>query len=205
MKKPNLRVIALCLLLTPAGPALASQSSQKLGASPAPATAPASVPPGYVIGVDDALSVRFWGPDEKLSGDVVVRPDGKISLQLMGDVTAVGLTPLELADAVKKAYSKFASDADVTVIVREVRSRKVYVIGQVGKPGAVPLNDQMNVLQLLSTVGGVAEYADKDAIFIIRQENGRERRHKFNYNEVLKGKRPEQNILLQPGDTIVVN
>jgi polysaccharide export outer membrane protein len=206
MKKLGLTVIALCLPVVHPGPVVAAQAQKTEAPQKAerPVAAAASVPPGYVIGVDDLLSVRFWG-DAKFSADVVVRPDGKISLELIGDVSAIGLTPYELADAVKKAGSKFVSEPDVTVIVRDVRSRRVYVIGQVARPGAVMMNDPLTVLQLLATVGGVLEYADKDAIFILRQENGRERRYRFNYNEVLRGKRPEQNILLQPGDTVVVN
>jgi polysaccharide export outer membrane protein len=199
-----LTVIVLGLLVAHPGLTLGAQS-QKPGGPPLPPSAPASQLPGYVIGVDDSLSVRFWAPDEKLSADVVVRPDGKISLLLIGDVPATGLTPQQLADAVEMAASKYVTEPDVTVIVREVRSRVVYVIGQVAKPGVVPLNQELTVLRLLATVGGVLEYADKDAIFVVRQENGRERRHRFNYNEVIKGKRPEQNILLQPGDTILVN
>lgn len=173
----------------------------------APGVAPASVatPPGYVIGADDMLSVRFWG-DTQLSADVVVRPDGKISLSLLNDVQAAGFTPEQLAITLEKAASKYITDPDATVIVREVRSRKVFVLGQgVAKPGVVALNTDMNVLQVIAASGGLLEYADKKEIVVIRRESGRERRFKFNFDEVVKGKRPEQNILLQPGDTVLVN
>ena len=162
------------------------------------------VPAGYIIGADDLLSVRFWA-DTQLSADVVVRPDGKISVPLLDDVQAAGLTPEELNATLEKAASKYIAEPDVTVIVREVRSRKVYVLGQVARPNQVPLNTDMNVLQVLTAVGGLLEYADKDNIVIIRTENGRERRFKFNYNDVVRGKNVQQNILLQPGDTVVVN
>jgi polysaccharide biosynthesis/export protein len=163
------------------------------------------LPPGYVIGVDDALSVRFW-KDMELSGDVVVRPDGKISLSLLNDVQAAGYTPQELASVLEKAATKFVADPTATVIVKEIRSRKVYVIGTgISKSGTVPLNADLNVLQVLAMSGGLLEYADKSNIVIIRNENGRERRFKFNYNEVVKGKNIKQNIVLQPNDTIVVN
>jgi polysaccharide export outer membrane protein len=143
--------------------------------------------------------------DAQLSADVVVRPDGKISVPLLNDVQAAGLTPEQLNAVLEKAASKYIAEPDATVIVREVRSRKVYVLGQVARPNQVPLNTDMNVLQVLTAVGGLLEYADKSNIVILRLENGRERRLKFNYNDVVKGKNVQQNILLQPGDTVVVN
>jgi polysaccharide export outer membrane protein len=161
-------------------------------------------PPGYVIGVDDSLAIRFWG-DEKMSAEVTVRPDGKVSVPLLNDVQAAGLTPEELGATLHKAALKFVEDPNVTVIVREIRSRRVFVIGQVGKTGPVQLNADMNVLQLLSAAGGLLEYADKENIIILRTENGREKRLKFNFSDVVKGKNVAQNILLQPGDTIIVN
>jgi len=163
------------------------------------------LPAGYRIGADDALTVRFW-KDADLSGDVVVRPDGKITLALLNDVQAAGYTPQELAVALEKAATKFITDPSATVIVREIRSRKVYVIGSgIARGGVIQLNDELNVLQVLAMAGGLQEYADKSNIVIIRKEEGREKRFKFNYNEVVKGKNIKQNILLQPGDTIVVN
>jgi polysaccharide biosynthesis/export protein len=167
-------------------------------------TAGVSTPPGYIIGADDLLSIRFWG-DTQLSADVVVRPDGKISLSLLNDVPAAGLTPEQLADALEKAASKFVTEPDASVIVREIRSRRVFVMGQgIAKPGVVPLNTEMNVLQVIAASGGLLEYADKGNVLIIRNENGRERRFKFNFDDVVKGKNPGQNIVLQPGDTVYV-
>jgi polysaccharide biosynthesis/export protein len=185
-------------------------SSQKPVAAPqAPANgkpvAPAGVPlpAGYVIGPEDMLTVVFWR-DKELSAEVVVRPDGKISVPLLNDVQAAGYTPEQLADVLVKAATKYIADPTATVIVREIRSRKVYVLGEVGKPGTVPLIGEMNVLQLIATVGGLLEYADKENITIVRMENGKERRFKFNYKDVVKGKKTEQNIMLKPGDTVVV-
>jgi len=164
-----------------------------------------SAPPGYVVGADDLLTIRFWG-DTQLSADVVVRPDGKISVPLLNDVQAAGLTPEQLGENLEKAASKFITDPDATVIVREIRSRKVFVIGQgVAKQGVVPLNTDMNVLQAIAAAGGLLEYAHKDDITILRSENGQERRFKFNFNDVTRGKNVKQNILLQPNDTILVN
>ena len=162
-------------------------------------------PVGYVVGADDLLSVRFWA-DAQLSVDVVVRPDGKISLPLLNDVQAAGLTPEQLGENLEKAASKFVTDADATVIVREIRSRKIFMLGQgIAKQGVVALNADMTVLQAIAASGGLLEYAKKDEITILRSENGQEKRFKFNFNDVTKGKNLKQNILLQPNDTILVN
>jgi polysaccharide biosynthesis/export protein len=185
-----------------AKPADKEQAQTAKGANPPPTAV--TPPSGYVIGADDLLAVRFWA-DEKLSTDVVVRPDGKISVPLLNDVQAAGLSPEQLNQALETAASKFIADPDVTVIVREIRSRKVYVLGQVGRPGPVPLNADMNVLQVLTAVGGLLEFASKEDIIIVRSESGRERRFKFNYKDVVRGKNVQQNILLQPGDTVIVN
>jgi polysaccharide export outer membrane protein len=190
--------------LTCAAPAFSQSVTAPPTREGVPAPPGAALFPGYVIGADDQLTVRFWG-DTQLSADVVVRPDGKISLPLLNDVEAAGLTPEQLGDALEKAAARFIAEPDATVIVREIHSRKVYAIGQVGRPGAVPLNGEMNVLQLLASVGGVLEYADKGGIVVLRNQGGKEHRFKFNYNDVLKGKNVQQNILLQPGDTVVVN
>jgi polysaccharide export outer membrane protein len=172
-------------------------------ANGAPAATGVPLPAGYVIGPEDVLSVVFWR-DKELSADVVVRPDGKISVPLLNDIQAVGYTPEQLADVLVKAATKYIADPTATVIVKEIHSRKVYVLGEVGKPGTVPLIGEMNVLQLIATVGGLLEYADKENITIVRMENGKERRFKFNYKDVVKGKKIEQNIMLKPGDTVVV-
>jgi polysaccharide export outer membrane protein len=187
-----------------------SAQSQGRSTPPPPATSAAAlptgvtVPKGYVIGADDELTLRFWG-DAQMSVDVVVRPDGKISVPLLNDVQAEGLTPEQLNTALEKAASKFVAEPDATVIVREIRSRKVFVLGQVKEQGPVTLNTDMTVLQVLSVSGGLLEYADKDNIVVIRKENGRERRFKVNFNDVVKGKNVQQDIVLQPGDTIYVN
>jgi polysaccharide export outer membrane protein len=161
-------------------------------------------PPEYVIAVDDVLTVAFW--QEQMSAtDVVVRPDGKISLPLLNDVQAAGFTPEQLAAALEEVASKYVTEPDATVIVKEIRSRKVFVLGEVGSPGMVPLAGDMTVLQVIAVSGGLLEYADKNNIVIIRTENGHEQRLKFNYNDVVGGKNVQQNILLQPGDTVVVN
>ncbi|MGB2712538.1 MAG: polysaccharide biosynthesis/export family protein [Vicinamibacterales bacterium] len=203
--------IVIGCTLSFAASAMAQVATQKpvVAAPQAPANgkpvAPAGVPlpVGYVIGPEDVLSVVFWR-DKELSAEVVVRPDGKISVPLLNDVQAAGYTPEQLADVLVKAATKYIADPTATVIIKEIRSRKVYVLGEVAKPGTVPLIGEMNVLQLIATVGGLLEYADKENITIVRMENGKERRFKFNYKDVVKGKKTEQNIMLKPGDTVVV-
>ena len=157
----------------------------------------------YVIGAEDVLGVQFWREPE-MSGDVVVRPDGMITLPLLGDVKADGLKPNALRDQVKAAAGRFLTDANVTVIVRQVNSRKVYITGQVAHPGAYPLASPRTVLQALAMAGGVTEYAESDNISIARTEGGKTKLFKFNYKNVSKGKGIEQNIQLQPGDTVMV-
>lgn len=169
----------------------------------APAASTPTLPTDYVIGVEDMLSVIFWR-EKDMSADVIVRPDGKISLPMLNDVTAAGLTPEQLADVVAKAGAKFVRDSGATVMVKEIRSRKVYIIGEVNKPGTMQLGSDMTVLQALGEAGGFVEGANKSEVVIVRKEGTSERRFKFNYNDVVKGKNPAQNIRLLPGDTIIV-
>jgi polysaccharide export outer membrane protein len=162
-----------------------------------------AVPSDYVIGPDDHLKIVFWR-EEQLSGEVVVRPDGKISLALLNDVQASGLTPNQLRESLLGLAARYVTDPSVTVIVSQINSRKVYVTGQVNKPGTYILNDNMTVLQMLAIAGGLQEWADANSILIMRTENGQTKSFKFNYKDVSKGKSLTQNIALKPGDTIVV-
>ena len=191
-----------CIFLTLAH-AQARQTAGSTQQTGSANSAPVVLPKGYVIGPEDVLSIVVWR-EKDLSGDVIVRPDGMISLPLLNDVQAAGYTPEQLAVIVEKAAIKYVTDSDTTVIVKQINSRKVFVIGEVGKPGAFPLTSEMNVLQLIASVGGLNEYADKGNVMILRMENGKERRFRFNYKEVIEGKKLQQNILLQPGDTVLV-
>ena len=188
----SLLVVALCAMV-----------SVPLAAQPT-AVPNDAVPKDYVIGVADVLSVVFWREKDLTALEVLVRPDGKISLPLLNDVPAAGMTPQQLAAAVQQAALKFVLDPGATVIVKEIRSRKVYVIGEVSKPGTFPLGSEMNVLQAIAEAGGFVEGANKGSIVIVRNESGKERRYKFNYNDVVRGKNVQQNIRLAPGDTILV-
>jgi polysaccharide export outer membrane protein len=161
------------------------------------------VPSDYRIGTEDVLGILFWREME-MSGDVTVRPDGVITLPLLGDVRAVGLSTDQLKDYLQKSAARFLSDANVTVVVRQINSRKIYVTGQVGQSGAYPLVGPRTVLQALALAGGVSEYAKVEDIQIIRNQGDRAITFKFNYKDVLRGRRLEQNILLQPGDTVLV-
>ena len=196
--------VSVLLLIVALHAPLHAQTVVQQPANTAPSAAAARpVPPDYVIGVEDVLSVMFWR-DKDMSADVVVRPDGKISLPLLNDIPAAGLTPHQLNSAIKDGARKFIRDADVTVIVKEIHSRKVFVIGEVNRPGTIQLVREMTVLQALGESGGFLEHANKGDIVVVRTDNGREQRFKFNYNEVVRGKKTEQNILLRPGDTILV-
>jgi polysaccharide export outer membrane protein len=167
--------------------------------SPVSASARVPLPTDYVIGVDDLLTVVFW-KEKDLSAEVVVRPDGKISLPMLNDVPAVGMTPEQLAKTIEQVALKYVRDPGATVMVREVRSRKIYVVGEVGRPGTFTLANEMTVLQAIAEAGGFLEHANKDEVTIVRKED----RFKFNYNDVVRGKNTQQNIKLLPGDTILV-
>jgi polysaccharide export outer membrane protein len=200
------RVVLASILLTSLSASAMAQTATAAATNAAPVVpAPApKLPSDYIIGVEDILSVVFWR-DKDLSADVVVRPDGKISLPILNDVPAAGMTPEALAAAVSRAATKYVRDAGATVIVKEIRSRKIHVIGEVARPGPFSLGAEMNVLQALGEAGGFIEGADKGDVIIVRTENGKERRFKFDYNEVVKGKKLAQNIRLLPGDTIIVH
>jgi polysaccharide export outer membrane protein len=191
--------------------ALALQVQQVPAPAPTSARPPAGVtvptgvptPADYVIGPDDVLSVVFWR-EKDMSSEVAVRPDGKISLPLLNDVQAAGLTPDQLRLALTEAASKFVEEPTVSVVVKTINSRKVFVTGQVNKPGPYPLSGPSTVLQMISTAGGLLEYAKAKNILIMRTENGKPVSFKFNYKDVSQGKNLKQNIELKPGDTIIV-
>jgi polysaccharide export outer membrane protein len=167
-------------------------------------TQPVDPPPQYVIGPDDVLSIVFWR-DKDMSADVVVRPDGKISLPLVNDVQAGGLTPSALRDSIETSARRFVEDPCVTIVVKEIKSRKVFITGMVEKPGPYPLNGPTTVVQLISVAGGLKEFTDGKRILIMRTDTaGRQVAHTFNYRQVLAGKNLAQNIELRPGDTVVV-
>ena len=157
----------------------------------------------YKIGPQDVLRIDVW-KEAEISRAVPVRPDGKISLPLLNDVQASGLTAMELANNITEGLKKFINSPQVTVSVTEINSRRVYVTGEVSKPGAYPLLPNMTALQAVTSAGGFTQFARTKNIYILRNEGGKQTKYPFNYNDVVKGKRPDDNITLQPGDTIVV-
>jgi len=167
---------------------------------PGPGSPSAPVDPAsYVIGPEDYLRIRVWREPD-VSGEVTVRPDGKITLPLIGDLQAAGRTPQALAQNVTERLSEFLNRPEVTVEVLAVRSKKYYITGQVNRTGAFPLTVPTTVLEALSGAGGFQQWAKRKKIVILRGN----KRFKFNYNEVIEGKNLEQNIYLENGDHIIV-
>lgn len=221
MKTPLLLVLALLVAST-----AAAQSTQKPAPQPPPQPRPSSTKPAepapttpappapaqaagvsppadYVIGPDDVLEVIVWR-EKDLSTDVKVRPDGKVSLPLLNDVHASGLTPEAFRKVVTDAAAKFVADPNVTVIVKQINSRVVFVLGEVQKTGPFPLTAPTTVLQLLALAGGPTPYAKTDEIAVMRTVDGKTTRHLFNFKEVVRGRKIEQNMMLRPGDTVIV-
>lgn len=158
---------------------------------------------GYKIGPQDVLRIDVWREDQ-LTRTVPVRPDGKITLPLLNDIQAAGLTPMELGGVIRDELKKYLTNPQVTVSVSEINSRRIYVNGEVNKSGAYQLLPHMTVLQALSGSGGFTPFARIKNIYVLRTENGKPVRIPFNYKEAIAGKSPEQNIELQAGDVVVV-
>ena len=157
----------------------------------------------YKIGPQDVLRIDVW-KEPDISRVIPVRPDGKISLPLLNDVQASGLTAIQLGNNIHDGLTKFLNNPQVTVTVSEINSRRVYLTGEVLRAGALPLLPNMTVLQALSSGGGFTQFAKLKGIYVLRTEDGKQVKHPFNYKEVVKGKNPEQNIILQPGDVLVI-
>lgn len=163
--------------------------------------ATASTDASYKIGPQDVLRVDVWKETE-ISRSVPVRPDGKISLPLLNDVQAAGLTAMELANTITEGLKKFINNPQVTVTVAEINSRRVYVTGEVPHPGAYPLLPNMTALQALTSAGGFTQFSNPKKIYVLRNESGKQVKHPFNYKSVVDGKQDDFPLL--PGDTIVV-
>jgi polysaccharide export outer membrane protein len=163
----------------------------------------ASRPSDYTIGPEDVLGIVFWREPD-MSGDVTVRPDGRITIPVIGEMQAAGQRPDELQEAIAAAASKYISSVNVVVVVRTINSRKIFVTGRVTTPGTYPIMGPLTVMQAIALAGGLTEYADPKNITILRIENGKSRTMNFNYQDIARGKSLEQNIQLKPGDTVVV-
>src|SRR5271156_2033996 len=197
--------VALLLIVTPSRAQEKADKNPPAAAGETGSAAPkaATVDPGYVIGGQDVLDISVW-KEAELTRSVPVRPDGKISLPLLNDVQAAGLTPTQLAAQITESLKKFVTNPQVTVIITQINSQRIYILGEVNRPGAFPLIPGMSVLQALSSAGGFTQFAKVKSIFVRRLENGKEAKYPFNYREVISGKKPEQDVLLKAGDTIVV-
>jgi polysaccharide biosynthesis/export protein len=163
----------------------------------------ATTDPNFIIGAEDVLDISVWKEPE-VSRVVPVRPDGKISLPLLNDVQAAGLTPAQLAAQLTESLKKYVTSPQVTVIVKTINSQRFYILGEVMKPGAFAMLPGMTVLQALSSAGGFTPFAKMKSIYVLREENGKKVKYPFNYKEAINGKNADQDILLKSGDTIVV-
>jgi polysaccharide export outer membrane protein len=208
MKKRNIK-LGVFLLVGMLASGAAAQANAKTSdeAKPAPAdkapAEPTSVAgPDYKIGADDMLHVSVW-KEPDLTETLPVRPDGKISLPLLNDVQAAGLTPSQLADAISGKLKKYLSDPRVTVIVTAMNSQKIYVLGEVTHTGTMTLQPNMTVLQALASAG-FTQFANTKGIYVLRTESGKQQKIPVNYRALLKGASIDQNLVLRPGDTIVV-
>jgi len=202
----RMAVLALAVSVTPVwaqkteyqpGPSNAASGAKDSGQKAAAQDA------NYVIGSQDVLNISVW-KEAELTRTVPVRPDGKISLPLLNDVQAAGLTPTQLAGEITTSLKKFVADPQVTVIVAEINSQRVYIMGEVNRAGAYPLLPDMTFLQALSSAGGFTQFANLKKIYMFRIENGKQVKYPFNYKDVISGKAQEQNVILKAGDTIVV-
>ncbi len=158
----------------------------------------------YKIGAGDVLQISVWKEPDVSVPTVVVRPDGKIAVPLIKEIQVEGLTPKEAEALITDRLGKYINDVNVTVVVTEINSKKVFVLGAVEHQGPIPYTYRMSVVQALSEAGGLTDYAKRKKIYVLRNENGKDYRMPFDYQAVIKGEKMEQNIQLLPGDTIVV-
>ncbi len=208
-EKPAVRLLLttmVVLALSVVGLAQDANTSPPAAAKPEP---PSQVstgvrPDAYIIGAEDVLDINVWKEPE-MSKTVPVRPDGMISLPLIGEVKAAGYTPVQLQGVLADLMKKIISDPQVTVLVEKVSSLNFDIVGQVNKPGYYPLTRRLTLLDAIALAGGFKDFAKTKKIYVLRTSgNGTEQRIPFNYNQMIKGQNPQQNIELQPRDTIVV-
>lgn len=204
----NVKRLAVILWMVLFSIRLAAQTNDAVGTKVDKPAAAAQEPDAsstssdYLIGADDQLRISVW-KEPDLSETLPVRPDGKISMPLLNDVQAAGLTPLQLKDSITEKLRKYIADPRVTVVVTAMNSRRVFVTGEVTHSGPMALLPHMTMLQALAQAG-FTQFANLKAIYLLRTDNGKQEKIPFNYKEVIKGNHPEQNIALKPGDTVVV-
>ncbi len=177
----------------------ANRSVAKPSAPPAVCAASGE---SYVIGPSDVITVTVW-KEPNLSGNLLVRPDGMISMSLLGDIQASGMNPLQLSDQIKTKLKRYIQNPNVTVVLTQINSKKVFLLGEVEKKGPVDMTPGMTVLQAIASAGGLTDFANTRKIYILRDEGGNHQRIAVRYKEALKGNN-ELNLILKSGDTIVV-
>jgi len=180
-------------------PAAASPDAASPALPAPPAAAPAD---SYIIGASDMLAITVW-KETSMSGSDLVRPDGMISLPLLGDVKAAGLTPLQLSGQIASRLKKFIQDPNVSVVVVAIHSKIVYLLGEVGKKGPLEMTPGMTMLQAIASAGGLTDYANTKKMYILRDEDGKHQKIPVRYKDALKGD-SSLDVALKPGDTIVV-
>jgi polysaccharide export outer membrane protein len=178
--------------------------SSCLAVAQSPSQSATSASGEYIIGAGDVLQISVWKEPDASVPSVVVRPDGKIAMPLLKEIDVAGLTPLQAEKLISDKLSPLIHDADVTVVVTKIDSKKIYVLGAVKKEGPIPYTYRMTVLQAIGEAGGLTEYAKRKKIYILRNVKGSTTRFPFNYDDVIKGKKMEENFELQPDDTVVV-
>lgn len=188
---------------TQAVPNAASPAPAEVTSRPSNASSPAPIDNAhYIIGAEDTLQVTVW-KEPTLSGTIPVRPDGMISLVLVGDLAAAGKTPMQLSDDITVKLKKYIQDPNVSVLVMGVNSQKIFLVGEVGHVGPIMMTAGMTPLQAIAAAGGLTPYANAKKIYILRGEAGKQQKIPFNYKQALKGEEA-QSVALKPGDTIVV-
>jgi polysaccharide export outer membrane protein len=196
-------VLAMCVFLSCWCTAQAVKASTAASAQ-ASETAGRPHNDTFVIGNDDVLAINVW-KEPDISRSIPVRSDGKISLPLVGEVQATGQTPLKLEQEIAGKLKNYIADPEVTVIVQQINSQKFNILGEVVRPGSYPLTNSATVLDAIAVAGGFRDFAKRKSIYVLRQNpDGSKSRLPFNYKNVIKGSVSDQNVKLQPGDTIVV-
>lgn len=208
--RKRFQILMLLSILVLAIPSWAQSANSKQSGQPAVPAVTSDAPkqsaatgPSYTIGAQDVLDISVWKEPE-VSRLVPVRPDGKISLPLLNDVQAAGLTPAALAAQITESLKKYLTNPQVTVIVTTINSQRVYISGEVVRPGAFPMLPGMTVMQALTSAGGFTPFAKIKSIYVLRDDHGKKVRFQFNYKAVVNGKNADQDIELKAGDTIVV-
>jgi polysaccharide export outer membrane protein len=184
------------------GAPLQARIPDSVATTPSPAKPPGAAVSEFTLGIPDVIRISVWKNPE-LSQTVTIGPDGFISITLLGDVRVAGMTTDQLSRLLTDRFGSYIVNPQVTVSVVEIHSRQVYVMGQVAKPGGYPILGATSVLQILAEAGGLSTFANRKGIYVLRSENGHVARHPFNYANVIHGK-GDQNLTLQPGDTVVV-